>query len=102
MTLQEILSKNITNGRIFAIETESEKTAKGITYRKQLTLTAQNQKGDKQTMKEQTRRTLESLGYNTANISEERTAAIEWVLYESTEEQQDKLLKFLRALKGSK
>ena len=41
MTLQEILSKNITNGRIFAIETESEKTAKGITYRKQLTLTAQ-------------------------------------------------------------
>ena len=53
-------------------------------------------------MKEQTRRTLESLGYNTANISEERTAAVEWVLYESTEEQQDKLLKFLRALKGSK
>ena len=41
MTLQEILSKNITNGRIFSIETESEKTAKGITYRKQLTLTAQ-------------------------------------------------------------
>lgn len=41
MTLQEILQKNITNGRIFAIETESEKTAKGITYRKQLSLTAQ-------------------------------------------------------------
>ena len=53
-------------------------------------------------MKEQTRRTLESLGYNTDNISEERTAAVEWVLYESTEEQQDKLLKFLRALKGDK
>ena len=41
MTLQEILSKNITNGRIFAIETESEKTKKGITYRKQTTMTAQ-------------------------------------------------------------
>lgn len=41
MTLQEILSKNITNGRIFAIETETEKTRKGITYRKQTTLTAQ-------------------------------------------------------------
>ena len=41
MTLQEILSKNITNGRIFAIETETEKTRKGITYRKQLTMTAQ-------------------------------------------------------------
>lgn len=41
MTLQEILSKNITNGHIFAIETETEKTAKGITYSKQLTMTAQ-------------------------------------------------------------
>lgn len=41
MTLQEILGKNITNGRIFAIETETEKTKKGITYRKQLSLTAQ-------------------------------------------------------------
>ena len=41
MTLQDILSKNITNGRIFAIETESEKTKKGITYRKNLSLTAQ-------------------------------------------------------------
>ena len=41
MTLQEILGKNITNGRIFAIETETEKTKKGITYRKQLTMTAQ-------------------------------------------------------------
>ena len=41
MTLQEILNKNITNGRIFAIETETEKKGGGITYRKQLTLTAQ-------------------------------------------------------------
>lgn len=41
MTLQDILSKNITNGRFFAIETESEKKGGEITYRKQLTLTAQ-------------------------------------------------------------
>lgn len=41
MTLQEILSKNITNGRIFAIETETEKKRGGITYRKQLSMTAQ-------------------------------------------------------------
>lgn len=41
MTLQDIISKNITNGRFFAIETESEKKGGGITYRKQLTLTAQ-------------------------------------------------------------
>ena len=51
-------------------------------------------------MKEQTRRTLERLGYNTANISEERAAVIEWVMYKSTKEEQDKLLKFLRVLKG--
>ena len=41
MTLQEILSKNITNGRIFAIETETESKRKGITYRKRTTMTAQ-------------------------------------------------------------
>ena len=41
MTLQEILDKNITNGRFFAIEAETEKKRKGITYRKRTTLTAQ-------------------------------------------------------------
>lgn len=41
MTLQEILNKNITNGRFFAIEAETEKKRKGITYRKHTTLTAQ-------------------------------------------------------------
>ncbi|MBQ9728202.1 MAG: hypothetical protein IJV85_01255 [Clostridia bacterium] len=41
MTLNEILSKNITNGRFFAIEAETEKKRKGITYRKRTTLTAQ-------------------------------------------------------------
>lgn len=35
MTLNEILSKNITNGRFFAIEAETEKKRKGITYREQ-------------------------------------------------------------------
>lgn len=41
MTLNEILSKNITNGRFFAIEAETEGKRKGITYRKRTTLTAQ-------------------------------------------------------------
>ena len=41
MTLNEILSKNITNGHFFSIETETEKKRKGITYRKRTTLTAQ-------------------------------------------------------------
>lgn len=41
MTLNEILNKNITNGHFFAIEAETEKTRKGITYRKRTTLTAQ-------------------------------------------------------------
>lgn len=41
MNLQEILSKNITNGRFFAIETETTGKRKGIEYRKRTTLTAQ-------------------------------------------------------------
>ena len=41
MTLEQILEKNITNGRFFAIEAETEKKRKGITYRKRTTLTAQ-------------------------------------------------------------
>lgn len=41
MTLQEILNKNITNGRFFAIEAVTEKKRGGITYRKHSTLTAQ-------------------------------------------------------------
>lgn len=41
MTLQEILAKNITNGRFFAIAATTEKKRKGITYRKHATLTAQ-------------------------------------------------------------
>lgn len=42
MTLQEILNKNITNGRFFAIEAETEKKGlKGIKFRKHTTLTAQ-------------------------------------------------------------
>lgn len=42
MTLSEILAKNITNGRFFAIEAETEKKGlKGIRYRKHTTLTAQ-------------------------------------------------------------
>lgn len=41
MTLQEIIDKNITNGRFFAIEAETEKKRGGIAYRKHATLTAQ-------------------------------------------------------------
>lgn len=41
MTLQQILAKNITNGRFFAIEAVTEKKRKGIAYRKHTTLTAQ-------------------------------------------------------------
>lgn len=41
MTLNEIISKNITNGHFFAIETETEGKRKGITYRKRTTCTAQ-------------------------------------------------------------
>lgn len=41
MELQEILNKNIKNGRFFGIETETEKKRNGITYRKRTTLTAQ-------------------------------------------------------------
>lgn len=41
MTLQEIIDKNITNGRFFAIEAETEKKRKGIVYRKHSYLTAQ-------------------------------------------------------------
>ena len=41
MTLSEILSKNITNGRFFAIEAETEKKRGGIAYRKHSRLTAQ-------------------------------------------------------------
>lgn len=41
MTLNEILAKNITNGRFFAIEAETEKKRGGIAYRKHATLTAQ-------------------------------------------------------------
>lgn len=41
MTLQEILSKQITNGRFFAIEAETEKKRGGIVYRKHTYLTAQ-------------------------------------------------------------
>ena len=41
MTLQEILDKNITNGRFFGIEAETEKKRKGVSYRKRTTLTAQ-------------------------------------------------------------
>lgn len=41
MTLQEILSKHITNGRFFAIEAETEKKRGGISYRKRTKLIAQ-------------------------------------------------------------
>ncbi len=42
MTLQELLAKNVTNGRIFAIEAVTEKKGlKGIRYIKHTTLTAQ-------------------------------------------------------------
>lgn len=41
MTLQQIIDKNITNGRFFAIEAVTEKKRKGIAYRKHSTLTAQ-------------------------------------------------------------
>lgn len=41
MTLQEIIDKNIKNGRFFAIEAETEKKRKGIVYRKHSYLTAQ-------------------------------------------------------------
>lgn len=41
MTLQEIIDKNITNGRFFAIEAETEKKRGGIAYRKHSYLTAQ-------------------------------------------------------------
>lgn len=41
MTLQEVLNKNITNGRFFAIEAETEKKRGGIAYRKHSYLTAQ-------------------------------------------------------------
>lgn len=54
------------------------------------------------TKREQTLQTLRGLGYDVNNISEERAAVIEWVLHDSTEEQQNRLLLFLRALKGGK
>lgn len=42
MTLQELLAKNVTNGRIFAIEARTEKKGlKGIRFIKHTTLTAQ-------------------------------------------------------------
>ena len=41
MTLSEILAKDITNGRFFAIEAVTEKKNCGITYRKHSRLTAQ-------------------------------------------------------------
>ena len=41
MKLEEILSKNITNGRFFAIEAETEKKRGGIAYRKRTKLIAQ-------------------------------------------------------------
>lgn len=42
MTLNELLAKNVTNGRIFAIEARTEKKGlKGIRYIKHTTLTAQ-------------------------------------------------------------
>lgn len=41
MTLEQVLSKGITNGRFFAIEAETEKKRGGISYRKHTTLTAQ-------------------------------------------------------------
>lgn len=42
MTLQELLAKNVTNGRIFAIEARTEKKGlKGIRFTKHTTLTAQ-------------------------------------------------------------
>lgn len=42
MTLQELLAKDITNGRIFAIEARTEKKGlKGIRFTKHTTLTAQ-------------------------------------------------------------
>lgn len=41
MTLQQILNKNITNGRFFAIEAVTEKKRGGIAYRKHSHLTAQ-------------------------------------------------------------
>lgn len=42
MTLQELLAKDITNGRIFAIEARTEKKGlKGIRFIKHTTLTAQ-------------------------------------------------------------
>ena len=42
MTLKEVLGKNITNGRFFAIEAKTEKKGlKGIKFRKHTKLTAQ-------------------------------------------------------------
>ena len=41
MTLSEILAKNITNGRFFAIEAVTEKKRGGIVYHKHSHLTAQ-------------------------------------------------------------
>ncbi len=41
MTLNEILSKDITNGRFFSIEAETGKKRKGIEYKKRTTMTAQ-------------------------------------------------------------
>lgn len=42
MTLKELLAKNVTNGRIFAIEARTEKKGlKGIRFIKHTTLTAQ-------------------------------------------------------------
>ncbi|MCI8499200.1 MAG: hypothetical protein HFE28_01115 [Clostridia bacterium] len=41
MKLEEILAKNITNGRFFAIEAETEKKRSGIVYRKRTKLIAQ-------------------------------------------------------------
>ncbi|MDE6618517.1 MAG: hypothetical protein K2K13_05795 [Clostridiales bacterium] len=41
MTLNEILAKNITNGRFFAIEAVTEKKRGGIAYHKHSYLTAQ-------------------------------------------------------------
>ena len=41
MTLNEILAKNITNGRFFAIEAVTEKKRGGVTYYKHSYLTAQ-------------------------------------------------------------
>ena len=54
------------------------------------------------TKRQRTLQVLKGLGYDTSNISEERAAVIEWVIFDSTEEQQERLLKVLRALTGGK